>query len=59
AAEAMSDDELDARLRPAATNAAATTTRRIEPDYTALHRELRRKRLGATSSIFARAWGMM
>lgn len=43
AAEAMSDDELDARLRPAATNAAATTTRRIEPDYTALHRELRRK----------------
>ena len=29
AAEAMSDDELDARLRPAATNAAATTTRRI------------------------------
>ena len=43
AAEAMSDDELDARLRPAATNAAATTTRRIELDYTALHRELRRK----------------
>ncbi|ERJ37712.1 Mobile element protein [Burkholderia sp. AU4i] len=43
AAQALSDDELAARLRPAATDATATTSRRIEPDYAALHRELRRK----------------
>jgi transposase len=43
AAEALSDDELNARLRPAAADATATALRRIEPDYAALHRELRRK----------------
>lgn len=40
-AEALSDDELAARLKPA--QPAPTPTRRIEPDYAVLHRELHRK----------------
>jgi transposase len=43
AVEALSDDELDARLKPVSNDAPAATSRRLEPDYGALHRELRRK----------------
>lgn len=53
AAEALSEDELNARRRPAATDATATASRRIEPDYAALHRELRRK--GVSLRTHARA----
>ena len=42
-AEALSDDELDARLKPVSSDAPAAASRRLEPDYGALHRELRRK----------------
>jgi len=42
-AEALSDDELEARLKPVSSDAPAAASRRLEPDYGALHRELRRK----------------
>lgn len=42
-AEALSDDELDARLKPVSSDAPAAASRRLEPDYGVLHRELRRK----------------
>jgi transposase len=41
-AETLSDDELDARLKPAQA-VPAQSSRRIDPDYTTVHRELRRK----------------
>src|ERR1700754_1194889 len=43
AAEALSDDGLEARLKPVATDAPGAPSRRLEPDYPALHCELRRK----------------
>jgi transposase len=42
-AEALSDDELEARLNPVSSDAPAAASRRLEPDYGVLHRELRRK----------------
>jgi hypothetical protein len=39
-AEALSDDELDARLKPVSSDAPAAASRRLEPDYGVLHREL-------------------
>jgi transposase len=40
--EPLSDDDLEARLHPSLPEA-ASSSRRIEPDYAVLHRELRRK----------------
>jgi hypothetical protein len=40
--EPLSDDELEARLHPTLPEA-ASSSKRIEPDYAVLHRELRRK----------------
>ena len=55
AAEAMSDDELDARLRPAATNAAATTTRRIGRLHGIASRAAPQGRDAATAEEYAEA----
>jgi hypothetical protein len=42
--EPLSDDEIEQRLLPkAATGEPVTSSRRIQPDFTLIHRELRRK----------------